>query len=151
MSGLPFDRYQFQLTLGLAIMDHKCQESTFTSLILDLRFPAYRGNNRHKWTSINVQLGRLRTLSGVWLGKGAGRGDHAQGDRRVARVRNNPHFCLSAVELRIFVIWPLPLGGKAKHPCYKWASELKTLAYQKLQYIMLNFMGQWRDCILTHD
>jgi hypothetical protein len=68
MSGLPFNRYQVPLTLGFAITDYKCQGRTFTSLILDLRFHAQRGLDQHKkWTSFNVQLGRLRTLSGVWL------------------------------------------------------------------------------------
>jgi hypothetical protein len=68
MSGLPFNRYQVLLTLGFVITDYKCQGSTFTSLILDLRFHVQRGLDQHKkWTSFNVQLGRLRTLSRVWL------------------------------------------------------------------------------------
>jgi hypothetical protein len=68
MSGLPFNRHQVPLTLGFAITDYKCQGSTFTSLVLDLRFPGQRGVDQHKkWTSLNVQLGRLKTLSGVWL------------------------------------------------------------------------------------
>jgi hypothetical protein len=68
MSGLPFNRYQVPLTLAFAITDYKCQGSTFSSLILDLRFPGQRGADQHtKWTSLNVQLGRLRSLSGVWL------------------------------------------------------------------------------------
>jgi hypothetical protein len=68
MSGLPFNRHQVSLTLGFAITDYKCQGSTFGSLVLDLRFHAQRGVDQHKkWTSMNVQLGRLRTLAGVWL------------------------------------------------------------------------------------
>jgi len=68
MSELPFNQHQVPLTLGFAITDYKCQGSTFTSLVLDLRFPRQRGVDQHKkWTSMNVQLGRLRTLSRVWL------------------------------------------------------------------------------------
>jgi hypothetical protein len=68
MSGLPFNRHQVPLTLGFAITDYKCQGITFGSLVLDLRFHAQRGVDQHKkWTSMNVQLGRLRSLSGVWL------------------------------------------------------------------------------------
>jgi hypothetical protein len=68
MSNLPFRRHQVPVTLGFAITDYKCQGSTFTSLIVDLKFPVQRGLSEHKkWTSINVQLGRLRALSGVWL------------------------------------------------------------------------------------
>jgi hypothetical protein len=68
MSNLPFRRHQVPLTLGFAITDYKCQGSTFVNLIVDLKFPAQRGLSEHKkWTSINVQLGRLRSLSGVWL------------------------------------------------------------------------------------
>jgi hypothetical protein len=68
MSKLPFRRYQVPVTLGFAITDYKCQGSTFVNLILDLKFPTQRGLSEHKkWTSINVQLGRLRSLSGVWL------------------------------------------------------------------------------------
>jgi hypothetical protein len=68
MSDLPFRRHQVPLTLGFAITDYKCQGSTFVNLIVDLKFPAQRGLSEHKkWTSINVQLGRLRSLSGVWL------------------------------------------------------------------------------------
>lgn len=68
MSDLPFRWHQVPLTLGFAITDYKCQGSTFVNLIVDLKFPAQRGLSEHKkWTSINVQLGRLRSLSGVWL------------------------------------------------------------------------------------
>ena len=68
ISDIPFYRHQVPVTLGFAITDYKCQGSTFQSLILDLRFAAQRGLDQHKkWTSINVQLGRLRSLSGVWL------------------------------------------------------------------------------------
>jgi hypothetical protein len=68
ISNLPFHRHQVPLTLGFAITDYKCQGSTFVNLIVDLKFPAQRGLSEHKkWTSINVQLGRLRSLSGVWL------------------------------------------------------------------------------------
>jgi hypothetical protein len=56
------------LTLGFAFTDYKSQGSTFDSLILDLLFGKQRGVDQHgKWTSINVQLGRVISLAGVWL------------------------------------------------------------------------------------
>jgi hypothetical protein len=68
MPALSFYRHQVPLTLGFAVTDYKCQGSTFTSLVLDLLFGRQRGVDRHsKWTSINVQLGRVKSLSGVWL------------------------------------------------------------------------------------
>lgn len=68
MANLPFHRHQVPLTLGFAITDYKCQGSTFTNLIVDLNFSSQRSVGEHKkWTSINVQLGRLKSLSGVWL------------------------------------------------------------------------------------
>lgn len=38
MSGIPFYRHQVPLTLGFAVIDYKCQGSTFSSLVLDLQF-----------------------------------------------------------------------------------------------------------------
>jgi hypothetical protein len=68
MPGLSFYRHQVPLTLGFAFTDYKSQGSTFVSLILDLRFGKQRGLDQHgKWTSVNVQLGRVKSLSGVWL------------------------------------------------------------------------------------
>jgi hypothetical protein len=68
MPGLSFYRHQVPLTLGFAFTDYKSQGSTFNSLILDLVFGKQRGVDQHgKWTSINVQLGRVKSLSGVWL------------------------------------------------------------------------------------
>jgi hypothetical protein len=66
--GLLFYRHQVPLTLGFAFTDYKSQGSTFDRLILDLLFGKQRGVDQHgKWTSINVQLGRVKSLSGVWL------------------------------------------------------------------------------------
>ncbi|PVH67284.1 hypothetical protein DL98DRAFT_30140 [Cadophora sp. DSE1049] len=66
--GSSFYRHQVPLTLGFAFTDYKSQGSTFATLILDLLFGKQRGVDQHgKWTSINVQLGRVKTLSGVWL------------------------------------------------------------------------------------
>jgi hypothetical protein len=66
--GLSFYRHQVPLTLGFAFTDYKSQGSTFISLILDLLFGKQRGVDQHgKWTSINVQLGRVKSLAGVWL------------------------------------------------------------------------------------
>ena len=68
MPALSFYRHQVPLTLGFAFMDYKSQGSTFSSLILDLLFGKQRGVDQHrKWTSINVQLGRVKSFSGVWL------------------------------------------------------------------------------------
>jgi len=56
------------LTLGFAFTDYKSQGSAFTSFILDLVFGKQRDVDQHgKWTLFNVQLGRVKTLSGVWL------------------------------------------------------------------------------------
>jgi hypothetical protein len=66
--GLLFYRHQVPLTLGFAFTNYKSQGSTFVSLILDLLFGKQRGVNQYsKWTSINVQLGRVKSLSEVWL------------------------------------------------------------------------------------
>jgi len=66
--GLSFYRHQVPQTLGFAFTDYKSQGSTFDRLILDLFFGKQRGVDQHsKWTSINVQLGRVKSLSGVWL------------------------------------------------------------------------------------
>jgi hypothetical protein len=66
--GLSFYRHQVPLTLGFAFTDYKSQGSTFDRLVLDLVFGKQRGVDQHgKWTSINVQLGRVKSLSGVWL------------------------------------------------------------------------------------
>jgi hypothetical protein len=68
MPGLFFYRHQIPLTLRFAFTDYKSQGSTFDRLILDLLFSKQRGVDQYsKWTSINVQLGRVKTLSGVWL------------------------------------------------------------------------------------
>jgi hypothetical protein len=68
MPGMSFYRHQVPLTLGFAFTDYKSQGSTFDRLIPDLVFGKQRGVDHHgKWTSINVQLGRLKSLSGVWL------------------------------------------------------------------------------------
>lgn len=68
MPGLSFYRHQVPLTLGFAFTDYKSQGTTFSSLILDLLFGKQRGVDHHgKWTSVNVQLGRLKSLAGVWL------------------------------------------------------------------------------------
>jgi hypothetical protein len=68
MPGLSFYRHQVPLTLGFAFTDYKSQGSTFSNLILDLVFGKQRGVDQHgKWTSINVQLGRLKSLAGLWL------------------------------------------------------------------------------------
>lgn len=65
---LSFYRHQVPLTLGFAFTDYKSQGSTFDRLILDLVFGKQRGVDQHgKWTSINVQLGRVKSLAGVWL------------------------------------------------------------------------------------
>ena len=68
MPGLSFYRHQVLLTLGFVFTDYKSQGSTFSSLILDLLFGKQRGVDQHgKWTSVNVQLGRVKSVAGVWL------------------------------------------------------------------------------------
>lgn len=92
LSHLPFHRHQVPVTLGFAITDYKCQGSTFSSLIVDLKLPPQRGLSDHKkWTSINVQLGRLRSLSGVWL----------RDPITLADVQASPHKDLQAEIMRL--------------------------------------------------
>ncbi|KFZ24678.1 hypothetical protein V502_00843, partial [Pseudogymnoascus sp. VKM F-4520 (FW-2644)] len=67
MPGLSFYRHQVPLTLGFAFTDYKSQGSTFDRLILDLLFGKQRSVDQHGKTSINFQLGRVKSLSGVWL------------------------------------------------------------------------------------
>jgi hypothetical protein len=65
---LSFYQHQVPLTLGFAFTDYKSQGSMFARLILDLLFGKQRGVDQHgKWTLINVQLGRVKSLLGVWL------------------------------------------------------------------------------------
>jgi hypothetical protein len=66
--GLLFYRHQVPLTLGFAFTDYRSQVSTFSSLILDLLSGKQRCVDQHgKWISIDVQLGRVKSLSRVWL------------------------------------------------------------------------------------
>jgi len=54
--------------LRFAFTDYKSQDSTFISLILDLLFGKQRDVDKpSEWTSINFQLSRVKSLSGVWL------------------------------------------------------------------------------------
>jgi hypothetical protein len=92
LSDLPFHRHQVPVTLGFAITDYKCQGSMFTNLIVDLKFTSQRGLGDHKrWTSINVQPGRLRSLSGVWLRESI----------MLADIQASPHKDLQAEIMRL--------------------------------------------------
>ncbi|CZR69862.1 uncharacterized protein PAC_19762 [Phialocephala subalpina] len=68
VNGMTTEAKRAILDVNVQVTDYKCQGSTFDNLIVDLRFQSQRGLSEHqKWTSINVQLGRLRSLAGVWL------------------------------------------------------------------------------------
>jgi len=61
-------RCQIPLTPAYAITDYKSQGQTWTELELDLGFNQRKFVSDHyKWTSLNVQLGRLRGLNGLCL------------------------------------------------------------------------------------
>lgn len=62
-------RTQVLLTPAFAVTDYKMQGRTEAELVLDLSFADRKGTEHYKWTSLNVQLGRLRTLAGVVLKK----------------------------------------------------------------------------------
>lgn len=54
--------------MGFAITDWKSQGQTYTSAVLDLKFTGAEKDRGHpQWTSYNVQLGRVKSLDGVWL------------------------------------------------------------------------------------
>jgi hypothetical protein len=59
------NRTQVAITGGFAITDWKSQGKTYVSAILDLKSGSRGGHQQ--WTSYNVQLGRVKTLDGVWL------------------------------------------------------------------------------------
>ncbi|KAH8743011.1 hypothetical protein F5882DRAFT_313519 [Hyaloscypha sp. PMI_1271] len=72
--GLSIQRTQVPLTLGWAITVHKGQGSTFDKAVMDLNMASVKrskdNRNHAKWSSLNVQLTRVRTLHGKSPGGG---------------------------------------------------------------------------------
>jgi hypothetical protein len=75
VDGVSFSRMQIPITPGFAITNFKSQGATYESAILDLKITpsnttqsASRSKINHKhYTSLNVQLGRVKSFAGVWL------------------------------------------------------------------------------------
>ena len=59
-------RSQVPISCAFAVTDYKSQGSTYESCCLDLH-GMITGTEHDRWTSVNVQLGRVKTLKGVWL------------------------------------------------------------------------------------
>jgi hypothetical protein len=113
--SLFFYRHQIPLTLGFAFTDYKSQGSTFISLILDLLFDKQRGVDRHgKWTSINVQLGRVKTLSGVWLREPITLEDVSFGPHPDLQVELSR---LEALEQQTIGLWESSPGSQCEQRC----------------------------------
>jgi hypothetical protein len=73
LDGFSFVRSQVPVSPGFAITDFKCQGRSVDRAVVDIK-PTLRKNLTkrpdvsHKYyTSLNVQLGRVRSLSGLWL------------------------------------------------------------------------------------
>jgi hypothetical protein len=73
IDGFSFVRSQIPVSPGFAITDFKCQGRSVDKAVIDikptLRRNLYRRSDiSHKcYTSLNVQLGRVRSLSGLWI------------------------------------------------------------------------------------
>jgi hypothetical protein len=72
--GMTIQRTQVPLTIGWAITVHKGQGSSYDAACADLNMAEEnrsKGNRNHgKWASLNVQLGRVRSLNGTTPGGG---------------------------------------------------------------------------------
>ena len=61
------------IALGFAITDFKSQGKSVDSACIDIKLghknghPCQPGVNHKHYTSLNVQLGRVRSLAGLWL------------------------------------------------------------------------------------
>jgi hypothetical protein len=72
--GLSIQRTQIPLTIGWCITVHKGQGSSYDTVCADLNMVGEnrsKDNRNHgKWASLNVQLGRVRSLNGTTPGGG---------------------------------------------------------------------------------
>lgn len=72
-TGSSLTRKQVPVTLGWAVTDYKCQGATLEALIMSLEelvWSTGRSRSPHEnFTSLNVQMGRVKSLAGVWLSK----------------------------------------------------------------------------------
>ena len=73
VDGVAFSRMQVPISPGFAITDFKSQGRSVDKAIVDIRInransrPRQPGVNHKHYTSLNVQLGRIRSLDGLWL------------------------------------------------------------------------------------
>jgi hypothetical protein len=73
VDGVAFSRMQVPISPGFAITDFKSQGISVDKGIVDIRInpanspPREPGVNHKNYTSLNVQLGRIRSLDGLWL------------------------------------------------------------------------------------
>ena len=73
VDGVAFSRMQVPISPGFAITDFKSQGISVDKGIVDIRInqansrPRQPGVNHKHYTSLNVQLGRIRSLAGLWL------------------------------------------------------------------------------------
>jgi hypothetical protein len=58
-------RGQVPITIAFCITDYKSQGKTWDKAEIDIC--KQHATSHNQWTSVNVQLGRLRSLHGVWL------------------------------------------------------------------------------------
>ena len=73
IDGVLFTRTQIPLTPAFAITNYKSEGETIPSGILDLKISSTKTDtsrpkiNHKHYTSLNVQLGRITSLAGLWL------------------------------------------------------------------------------------
>lgn len=65
-SKFRFARLQVPVTPAFSITDYKAQGQTYDAACLDLKKASHSSSHK-SYTSVVVQLGRLRSLKGVWL------------------------------------------------------------------------------------
>lgn len=64
--GGKLTREQVPISVAWAITDFKSQGSTYEECEIDLLITSWHSLHQ-RWTSLNVQLGRIKSLAGVWL------------------------------------------------------------------------------------
>jgi hypothetical protein len=73
VDGVSFTRTQIPITPGFAITDFKSQGKSVDEAIIDIKLdytssgPHQPHINHKHYTSLNVQLGRIKSLAGLWL------------------------------------------------------------------------------------
>lgn len=65
--GLGIIRTQLPVTPAFSITDYKSQGQTYAAACLDLKRQRLNTSNHKAYTSLVVQLGRVKSLDGVWI------------------------------------------------------------------------------------